>query len=145
MPYLLAILIPLGLLALFLALVAFEGRTGRRLVLPGRRELLDLKAARLAFVVRHVDWGAFANDVTRTGLERLAHDLAHSTLIGVRALERELTGLVRTLRARRDAPLLPARAADRPSRLESAVAYLKKSVQRSRTLPGRTQEGERVE
>jgi hypothetical protein len=142
------IAIPLSALVVFLLLVTYEERRGNRLVLSGRRYLLDKRTTRLAFVIRHVDWGAFLWDLTRTSMERIAHDLAHSTLIGVRFLERQLALAVRTLRARRDEPVLPARNADKPSRLESAVSAVKKTVQRSRKQPKRavvvqeTEEGE---
>lgn len=135
MTYLISILVPLALLALFLLLVTYEERRGARVVLPGPRQALDLKVARAAFIVRHVDWGAFTNDVLRSGTERILHDLAHTSLIIVRALERALTRLVRTLRARRDMPLFPAREEERPSRLESAAQYLRKSLNRSRSQP----------
>ncbi len=135
MPYIIYLGVPFLLLALFVALVVAEQRRGRRLVLAGRRYNLDLKASRAAFVIRHVDWGAFLNDIVRTSMERLAHDLAHTTLMIVRAVERQLTGFVRTLRARRDEPLLPARAPDAPSRLAQAASHLKKTVRRSRKVP----------
>jgi hypothetical protein len=128
------ILIPLVLLALFLILVSYEERRGTRLVLAGYRHHLDRRAARAAFVIKHVDWGAFMSHLTRTSLERLLHDLAHSTLIVVRLIERQLTRVVRTLRARRDEPILPARSAERPSRLESAVTLVKKTVRSSRKV-----------
>ncbi len=140
--YIALILIPLALLALFLTLVAYEGKVGRRVLLPGRRHQLDIKVARATFVVQHVDWGAFANDVLRTGTERVLHDLAHMTLIVVRAIERQLTTVVRSLRERREGLLFPVRNDDRPSRLESAVTYLKKSVYHSRKLPVSKEETE---
>lgn len=135
MPYILYLGLPAVLLALFIALVAVEGKRGRRLVLAGRRYNLDLKVSRAAFVIRHVDWGAFINDIARTSIERLAHDLAHTTLMAVRAVERQLTGFVRTLRARRDEPLPPVRTPEAPSRLEQAATRLRKSVRRSRKVP----------
>ena len=131
-PYFIAIAVPLVLLVLFLALVAVEERRGRRLFFPGRRYALDLKAERAAFVIQHVDWGAFTSDLARTSFERLAHDLAHTTLIFVRALERQLTKLVRVLRARRDQHFLPQRSTEKPTRMESAISYLKRTVYRSR-------------
>lgn len=135
MPYLLLlILVPLALLGLFLGLVAHEERAGRRILLPGRRHHFDLKASRAFFVIQHVDWGAFLNDLTRTSAERLIHDVAHSTLLGVRFAERHLTRLVRALRARRDDPLLPMHE-DKLSRLESAVLLVQKTVRRSRKQP----------
>ncbi len=144
--YLLIMLVPLALLALFTAFVAYEARTGRRLLLAGRRYALDRKAERLAFVARHVDWGAFMNDLVRSGIERLLHDVAHNVLIGVRFLERELTHLVRTLRTRRARPGIAAPQDDeqKPSRLAALTAHMRQAVRRSRRqLPAaKRREGE---
>jgi len=143
-PYVIAIAVPFVLLVLFFALVSYEQRRGSRLVLAGRRYELDLKAERAAFIVKHVDWGAFTSDVVRTSFERLAHDLAHTTLMFVRVIERELTKLVRVLRARREQQLLPSRSAEKPTRLASAISYMKRTVYRSRKLPAAEQEAERA-
>lgn len=134
MTYLLLIGIPLALLVLFLALVTFEERSNRR-ILAGRRMALDLKVERASFVLRHVDWGAFLNDLLHTAFERALHDIAHGSLIAVRALERELTGVVRTLRSRREQPTLAPRDAAKPTRVEAAVSYVRKTVRRSRKQP----------
>lgn len=133
--HLILIAVPLSLLALFLAVVSYEGRIGRRLALSGARYRFDRQMEHASFIIRHVDWGAFFNDITRSGAERLLHDLAHTMLIGVRAAERELTSLVRWLRARREPTALPAPGAEGTSRIASATAYMKKAVRRSRKLP----------
>jgi hypothetical protein len=133
LPYIIAILIPLALLVLFMNLVSYEERRGSRLILAGSRYELDRKAARVFFIIRHVDWGAFVNDLLRSSTERLLHDIAHGSLIVVRALERALTRTVRTLRARRDMQLFPARDENRPSRIAAAAAFVRRSIQRSRT------------
>lgn len=135
MSYFILILVPSVLLGLFLALVSYEERIGRRVVLEGRRHLFDTKMARVAFVARHVDWGAFLSDLTRTSIERAVHDIAHATLLGVRFVERKLTELVRTLRSRSDQPLFPARKTDTPSGFTKAMTSIRKSVQRSRRTP----------
>jgi hypothetical protein len=134
-PYLIFIAVPFVLLVGFLILVTYEARRGTRVLLAGRRYKFDLQVARISFILKHVDWSAFMNDVTRTGIDRMAHDVAHTTLMGVRALERQLTQVVRTLRARREQPLFPAPSADRPSRLQTTITYVKKTVQRSRKQP----------
>ncbi len=144
MPYLIFIAVPLLVLAGFLALVSFEERRGSRIILAGQRYRLDLTVARISFVVKHVDWGAFINDLVRTSVERATHDIAHMALVAVRALERQLTQVVRTLRARRDQPLLAPRA-DRPSRIQTAISYVKKTVQRSRKAPPVIQSEERAQ
>lgn len=130
--YIIAILIPLALLVGFLAIVAMEERTGRRMF-AGRRYMLDMRVARVAFIIRHVDWGAFSADLTRSSIERALHDTAHATLMAVRALERFLTQVVRSLRARQDAPALPSR--EPISRMERTVRYIRKTVQRARKEP----------
>jgi len=133
--HLVLIAVPLALLGLFLALVGHEERSGRRLILAGQRYHFDQKMERASFIVRHVDWGAFFNDLTRSGAERALHDIAHTTLIFVRALERELTSVVRTLRARREPNALPPANAEELSRIAAATAYVKKAVRRSRKVP----------
>jgi len=140
--YIITILVPLALLALFLALVAMEGRTGRRFM-AGRRYQLDQRVGRVGFILRHVDWGAFSADVFRTSLERAAHDIAHTTLIAVRALERFLTRVVRALRARQDASALPSR--EQVPMPERAVRYLRKTVSRSRKMPSVQSHSQEVE
>lgn len=143
--HLLLIAVPLALLVLFLAAVAYEERVGRRLALSGPRYHFDRQMERTLFIVRHVDWGAFFNDVTRSGAERLLHDLAHAMLIGVRIAERELTSLVRTLRARREPVALPASGAEGTSRLAAATAYMRKTMRRARKLPVEAHTNDRVE
>ncbi|MDB5189732.1 MAG: hypothetical protein JWN49_58 [Parcubacteria group bacterium] len=127
MAYLIAIVILVALLVAFLVLVGFEERSGKRL-LAGRRYMLDGKVERVSFILQHVDWGAFSADVARSSIERAAHDIAHGSLIAVRALERFLTRVVRTLRTRRDVPLPPPSV----SRTTATVTYLKRAVQRTR-------------
>lgn len=133
MIHFIGILIPLALLVVFLVWVSIEERTGKRL-LASRRYVLDSKIDKATFIAEHVDWGAFAHDLTRTSFERALHDIAHGTLLGVRALERELTQLVRTLRTRRDTPL-PAPHSERPPRLEQAKMYVARIVRRARKEP----------
>lgn len=138
--HLILIAVPLAVLALFVAVVAYEQHTNRRLVLSSKRYAFDMKVERASFIIQHVDWGAFFNDLTRSGAERLLHDLAHVTLILVRFIERELTGVVRTLRARRDPTALPLPNEEQPTRIAVATAYLKKTVRRSRKVPVRQDE-----
>lgn len=133
--HLILIAVPLALLTLFLGITALEARTGRRFALSGARYRLDQKMERTAFIIRHVDWGAFLHDLTKSGAERLLHDIAHTTLLFVRAVERELTSLVRTLRARREPAQLPPPDAEEPSRIAAATAYLRKTVRRARKVP----------
>ncbi|CAN5719183.1 hypothetical protein BH11PAT2_BH11PAT2_08330 [soil metagenome] len=127
MAYLIAISILVGLLLAFLIFTSFEQRSGKRMF-AGRRYVLDTKVQRASFILAHVDWGAFSADVARSSIERAAHDVAHGSLIAVRALERFLTRVVRTLRTRRDVPLPPPSV----SRTTATVTYLKRAVQRTR-------------
>lgn len=135
MPYLIAILIPFLLLIVFLALTVFEARSGRR-VLAARRYAFDAKVSRYAFIIAHVDWGAFSADIVRTWIERATHDIAHGALIAVRALERTLTRVVRTLRSRQEAPVLPPKAEIEPvTSIERITTTVRKAVHRSRRRP----------
>lgn len=143
--HLILIGVPLALLGMFLAVVAYEERAGRRLVLSGARYHFDRRMERTSFIIRHVDWGAFFNDLTRSGAERLLHDLAHTMLIGVRAAERELTSLVRTLRARREPQALLASGTEGASRVAATVTYIRKAMRRSRKLPVHVETPDRVE
>lgn len=98
MAYIIAIVVSLILFFGFLLLVRIETGKGTR-VLGGFRERLDVRATRLAFVIRHVDWAAFLNHIVRSVSARVAHDLAHATLVVVRVLERMLTRFVKYLRS----------------------------------------------
>lgn len=100
-----AILIALSLILFggFFVLVAFERKRGLR-VAGMLRNKLDKRVARIAFIVRHVDWGAFVKHLTSSTTERILHDIAHGILRFVRTTERLLTRLVKTLRERRGIP-----------------------------------------
>jgi len=99
MSYLQAVLATFVLLAGFLALSAIETSRGARLF-GGVRRTLDRKVGRFAFIATHVDWGSFTAHIAKTSIERIAHDLVHAILIGVRATERALTRTIRALRER---------------------------------------------
>ncbi|MDB5195397.1 MAG: hypothetical protein JWO84_581 [Parcubacteria group bacterium] len=99
MSYLVAVLASLLLLVGFVMWSWLETRTGFRLF-PRSRRRFDSKVARTAFVIRHIDWAAFFQHLARSSAERIAHDLVHTTLIVVRAMERMLTRTIRTLRER---------------------------------------------
>ncbi len=98
MIYLTLVTISVALLAGFLALTAREVKTGKRMF-SGARERLDREAARIFFIVAHVDLAAFLRDVTQQVGKRIAHDAAHLSLVIVRFIERLLTRAVRALRA----------------------------------------------
>lgn len=99
MNYLYAVAGSLLLLAGFLALSWVETKSGFR-VLGGWRRRLDTRVARVSFIATHIDWGSFVAHVTISNAERIAHDLVHTVLLGVRATERVLTRTIRTLRER---------------------------------------------
>lgn len=99
MAYLIAVLASFGLLLAFVLLVTFERRKGVR-ALPRIRASLDRDVDRLAFVASHIDWGGFAAHIAKTNAEKLAHDIIHAILLGVRTIERVLTRLIRNLRER---------------------------------------------
>lgn len=100
MVYAAFILVCVALLSGFLALTHFETVRGTRFFAPMRAKM-DERTEKAVFVVRHVDWGAFANHLMKTGAARVAHDVAHGILVVVRVAERILTRVVKYLRTRR--------------------------------------------
>ena len=106
MAYLLFILITLGLFGGFFVLIQYEARRGARLF-EEKRIRLDRNIERIAFVIEHVDLGAYLRDEVRHLVGRVSHDIAHLTLQAVRAVERLLTRLVRYLRSRHAVHTLP--------------------------------------
>ncbi|HWH06953.1 MAG TPA: hypothetical protein VNU47_00260 [Candidatus Paceibacterota bacterium] len=103
MAYIIAILLSLTLLGAFLALTHYETTHGIRFfgTLRGR---FDKRVARITFIMSHVDWSAFLSHFTRSLAARIVHDIAHTSLIVVRILERVLTRIVKSLRTRRQSP-----------------------------------------
>jgi hypothetical protein len=99
MSYLIIILVLLLLLSCFVAWSWLETAKGFRL-LSGPRSRLDRQVSRTSYVIRHIDWAAFFAHLARSSAERIAHDLVHTTLLVVRAVERMLTRNIRTLRER---------------------------------------------
>lgn len=129
MTYFLILAALIALLAAFLALTAYEARSGRRLFAASRYRL-DTRVARLEFIAKHVDWGAFSADVARTASLRAAHDLMHGTLLVVRTVERLLTRAVKNLRETRTvAPVAKQPLADR---LRAAATYVRQAVRDAR-------------
>lgn len=124
MPYLISILIATLVFFGFLLLTYYESRRGVRFFATARYRL-DKRAARAQFLFEHVDWGAFTAHLTKTSLNTVAHDIAHVTLIAVRAVERFLTRAVSALRRNRERDALPSAGA---SRLQSGMAYLKQNL-----------------
>lgn len=134
MLYFIFIPITLALLAAFVLLTLVEGKTGTRMFARSR-DSFDARVARAGFVLRHVDWGAFLNDVARAGFERALHDIAHGTLIAVRFIERVLTRVVRYLRMRRERLLPQASLEPKASRVTQTVTYLKTALRKTRRTP----------
>lgn len=135
MAYLVAIGLALTLFGGFVVLTYWETTTGVRL-LKGVRSDLDRKAARLAFIAKHVDWGSFAKHVLATLSARVAHDVAHVTLRIVRTVERLLTRVVRNLRTPQEgAPATPAPKFDVRSALTQLTPHLKRSSKKSGDEP----------
>ncbi len=97
MAYLIFTLITLGLLGGFFILSDYEAKSGVR-VFARERSRLDASVEKAEFILTHVDLGAFLREEVRHLASRVAHDIAHLTLIAVRAVERVLTNLVRHLR-----------------------------------------------
>lgn len=128
MSYLIAVLGSLLLLASFLLFSSLETRYGFR-VLSGPRKRFDRQVARVTYVAQHIDWGGFIAHIVKTMAERVAHDLVHTSLLIVRAVERILTRLIRVLRER-----VASRVSDEPpvegSQLIATIIRFRKSFRR---------------
>lgn len=109
------ILTTLALLAGFIALSGYEEKRGMRFFAP-QRARLDKNVARIEFILAHVDFGAFLLEEARRFAARVGHDIAHISLLAVRAAERLLTRAVRYLRTPHVADSTPR---------ESARGYVK--------------------
>jgi len=103
--YLIFIFISIALLSGFFVLTECETKRGVRFLAP-QRTRLDEIVDRVMFVVTHVDFNSFVRDITRRLVHYMAHEVAHFSLLVVRAVERFLTRIVQHLRAKRavDAP-----------------------------------------
>ena len=106
MVHLLVILTPLVLLVGFFALVQYETRQGIRFFASSRMRF-DQNVERIAFILTHVDFGAFLLDETHRLATRVGHDAAHFSLLVVRAAERLLTRAVRYLRMQHTVDAVP--------------------------------------
>lgn len=129
MTYFIVLAALLAILAAFLGLTAYEARTKRR-IFAGARYRLDTRVARLEFIARHVDWGAFSADVARTAFLRAAHDVMHGTLVLVRTVERLLTRAVKNLRETRT--VAPVARQPLGDRIRAAVTYVQQAVRDAR-------------
>ncbi|HEX2792697.1 MAG TPA: hypothetical protein VHO23_03200 [Candidatus Paceibacterota bacterium] len=133
MAYIIAVAVALVLFGGFVALASCEAGAGRRFLLAGPRKSLDRKVARVAFILDHVDLGAFMRDTVRDGIERVLHDVAHASLLAVRFLERALTRFVRRLREKRDGASdasLKERLLEVGARLRRAITLRRIAIQR---------------
>ena len=100
MTYFISMLIVLALIVGFFVLTWYEAEHGVRF-LAARRSRLDQDVERVAFAFAHIDFGAFLREEVRHIIVRIGHDIAHLSLVVVRAVERLLTRLVRRLRTPR--------------------------------------------
>ncbi len=110
MTELILVLASLVLLAAFLILTRIEEKRGTRLFARARARL----DARTEHAVHAIESGQASDAVARgvkLGAERIAHDVAHGSLIAVRFVERTLTQAVRSLRARRAENAAPGASA----------------------------------
>lgn len=98
MIYFIAITMSIGVCVGFLALTRFEMRRGGVRYMATRRHMLDVEVDRWKSAVEHIDVPVMVNGAVRTLSARLAHDVAHGTLVAVRFIERMLTRAVRALR-----------------------------------------------
>jgi vacuolar-type H+-ATPase subunit I/STV1 len=104
------LLVSVGLLVSFFLLTRYESAKGVR-VYAGKRERLDAFVGRLELIVEHVDLGVFLREELRHQVGRVGHDVAHISLVTVRAVERVLTRLVRRLRAHPEVDTAPRETA----------------------------------
>lgn len=106
MAYIIFILITLALLVGFIFLSDYESRKGAR-VFARERGHLDGSVEKVEFILTHVDLGAFLREELHHLASRIAHDIAHLSLIAIRAVERFLTNIVRHLRTEGHATDVP--------------------------------------
>ncbi len=99
MGYSIFLIITLALLGGFIALTRYEAQAGIRFFSPERNRL-DEGVAQALCIRDHVDIGAFVRDEIRRAAHHSWHALVTLSLQGVRAVERSLTRLVRSLRAK---------------------------------------------
>ena len=100
MMHLVIICITLALMFGFALLADYESRKGIRYAAVHRAKL-DAKVEHLAFVLTHVDFMSFLRDEALHFVHRASHDVAELTLRAVRAAERLLTRIVRSLRTQK--------------------------------------------
>ena len=124
MPFLLAILISAGLFTGFLLFTLLERKFGMRL-LAGPRTTLDRQVSRLAFIVRHIDFGKFFLHIVRTVVGTITHDVVAVVLRAVRSFDRFLSSIVHRLRKPKDESLAPGTG----SRFVKTMSYFKKNLQ----------------
>jgi len=110
MGYLIFILASLALLAGFFVFTGYEANRGARFYAE-HRDRLDRLIERIAFVLEHVNFAEFLRDEMRHLAGRIEHDIAHFSLVAVRAVERVLTNLVRKLRANPEIDTAPRETA----------------------------------
>ncbi len=129
MAYLIAILVSFLLLGAFLALTRYETTHGVRFF-GSARSRFDSEVEKAAFIVRHVDWSAALAHLVRTATARIVHDVAHTTLIVVRIIERLLTRVVKYLRTSRQQA---AAVSDRKKfDMRASLAQLRQNFKKAR-------------
>ena len=110
MTYLFIITATLALLGGFVALTMSETARGTR-VFGVMRSRFDVQAERIAFIMAHVDFGAFLRDEIQHALARFGHATATLSLNTVRAAERLLTRVVRHMRQEHAESIAPRESA----------------------------------
>ncbi|MFZ2500605.1 MAG: hypothetical protein WAW90_01295 [Minisyncoccia bacterium] len=106
MVYLVVVLISLTLLVGFVLLTQYEDHRSQRFF-AAERALLDTNIERAKFIVKHVDFAAFARDEIHHAVSRVGHVIAHISLQVVRIAERLLTRAVRHLRIKNESNAAP--------------------------------------
>ena len=88
-----------ALLIGFVILTRYETRRGSR-VCASARGCLDTQVDRVAFIIAHVNFVAFAKEEVNLAFTRVGHLIANLSLQTVRAAERLLTRAVRHFRVK---------------------------------------------
>jgi hypothetical protein len=104
------VLISIALLSGFFTVIGYERGRGTR-YFAVQRARLDAVIGRAEFILQHVSLGVFLRDEIRHLAGRAGHDIAHTSLLVVRAVERVLTRLVRRLRTHPEVDTAPRETA----------------------------------
>lgn len=118
----------------FLVLTSVETARGVR-VLSQTRSRFDRFASRAVILFTHVDFASFFRQLTHDVFHKVAHDFVVVVLQVVRMIERGLSGVTKTLRARIAPPPITPSPTE-ASHFVKTISYFKKTMRRSRKENG---------